>query len=61
MIPKEQLIIDHYYKGEGRNANVGLWDGKVFLTIGYKFRYETLYHEAHWDDPGCFKPLEEII
>lgn len=60
MIKKEELVPSRWYNGKGRNSNVGLWDGKVFLTIGYKFKYETIYHEGHWDEGGCFAPFEEI-
>lgn len=59
-IEKDQLTIGKWYAGVGRNSNVGLWDGKVFITVGYKFGMDTTYHEPHWDDEGPFQPFDLI-
>lgn len=59
-IVKDQLAVDSWYSGVGRNNNVALWDGECFLTIGYKFKFPTVYQERHWDDDGPFQPFHKI-
>lgn len=59
-ITKDQLTIGKWYAGVGRNNYVGLWNGKLFITVGYKFGNDVTYHEQHWDDGGPFQPFNLI-
>ena len=60
MIPKEHLKLFSWYKGEGRNGNVGLWDGKHFYIFGRYYASVRPYFEAHHGDGGTFKPFKKI-
>lgn len=60
MLQKFDLLVGHWYKGKGRNSNVALWTGDVFLTFGSKFGHYVEKQESHWDDGGPFAPHEEI-
>jgi hypothetical protein len=58
VLPKESLVPGRWYVGRGRNANVALWDGEIFLTIADKGGEAVIkgepYYEAAW---GCFQPF----
>ena len=62
MIKIKDLEIGKAYKGEGRNFDIGIWTGKGFLGLRYKFGWMQDV-EQHWDaDPhyGTFKPEYEM-
>lgn len=57
-MPLEELIVGRYYVGRGRHANVGLWNGRFFLTIGEKFGRDVVMQEPYYtEDAGCFQPF----
>ncbi len=57
-IPREELLLDRWYVGRGRNANVGLWDGKYFLTIGEKCGRMVVRKETYYEtEAGAFQPF----
>ena len=57
-IPREELLLDRWYVGRGRNANVGLWDGKYFLTIGEKCGRMVVRKETYYaTEAGAFQPF----
>lgn len=61
MIPKKDLIEQHYYAGRGRNAPIGMWTGREFLTLCKKFDEWVIKWEAYWEkESGCFRPLVDI-
>lgn len=63
MIKIEDLVVGQRYKGEGRNFQEAVWDGKAFVGMRYKFGDTYEFPELHWDaDPhhGTFRPLEMI-
>ena len=59
-----------WYVGRGRNNNVALWDGQMFLTIGFEFGIARVKLEPYWfsiRDPnaspenyGTFQPFLEV-
>lgn len=58
-IPKNNLTQWAWYHGEGRNANLGLWDGSAFHTLGRFFNTVKHYSELHWNDAGgTFRPVK---
>ncbi len=58
-ITKKDLIIGKYYYGKCRNADVCMWDGKVFQHMRYKFGYYNDNVNHFEDDNGydLFVPL----
>jgi len=50
VIPKKELIVGAYYKGECRNATEGRWDGKVFRHWRYKFGMWQIDTIPHFED-----------
>ncbi len=60
IIKKKDLKRDHWYSGEGRNANIAIWTGETFLTIGRRFDEYSIKDEGHWDDGKCFRPNKEL-
>lgn len=59
-IPKSELIKGKWYLGRGRNSNIGYWDGKDFLVIGFKFDKATIKWEEYYElqeEKGCFQPF----
>lgn len=57
-IPREELLLDRWYVGRGRNANVGRWDGKCFLTIGEKCGRMVVRKETYYaTEAGAFQPF----
>jgi len=64
-IPKDKLVLNRWYIGRGRNANVALWtkigDRLTFLTIAPKFNQMVIKDEGYYhEDPqcgGCFQPF----
>ena len=75
VIPEDQLLINRFYLGRGRNTNIGFLDefqddGTCFITLSYKFEKPTHKYEDYLDnnnEGGCFQPflllptLEEIL
>ncbi len=60
-IPENRLVKGRYYLGRGRNSNIGYWDGKYFLTIGFKFNESTIKAEGYYKkEGGCFQPFLRI-
>jgi hypothetical protein len=76
MLTVGDLNLGSYYLGRGRNGNVALWDGDVFLVVcsvpqrritddgkivyGPERRAE-MKREGHYDtEYGCFQPFVEI-
>jgi hypothetical protein len=60
-ILEKDLIKGNWYAGRGRNSNVGYWDGKNFLTIGFKFEQPTVKVEGYYrKKEGCFQPFYKI-
>jgi hypothetical protein len=60
-IPLERLAKGRWYIGRGRNGNVGLWDGNVFLVIGEKFGQYVIKLEPYYtEDQGCFQAFLEV-
>ena len=57
-IPRNDLIKGRWYLGRGRNANIGYYDGRNFLTIGFKFDIPVVKHEGYYrKNEGCFQPF----
>lgn len=60
-MPQNELIVGRWYVGRGRNANVGLWNGSVFLTIAEKFGEDVIKSEPYYTDKtGTFQPFALI-
>ena len=49
MIPLNELEIGAAYELEARNVHVGIWDGKEFHGIRYKFGDQFMDSEIHYD------------
>ena len=49
MIPLKELEIGKCYELESRNLNQGVWDGKEFHGIRYKFGDLFMDSEIHYD------------
>lgn len=57
-IPIESLVAGRWYVGRGRHANVGLWNGRYFQTIGEKLGREVVKQEPYYtEEAGCFQPF----
>lgn len=57
-IPRCKLKKNRWYLGRGRNSNVGLWNGKCFLTICKKFNMWVIKYEGYYSKKyGCFQPF----
>lgn len=62
-IPKDKLIKGRKYKCDARNFSEGIWNGKEFEYMRYKFGDRFPDTEYHWDDGppyGTVKPLSLI-
>lgn len=71
-IPLSELQVGRWYVGRGRNANIGLWNGEVFLVIGlcgHPVSWEPrkwvnepcIKHESYLSaESGCFQPFKLI-
>lgn len=61
MINKKDLKKHSWYVGCGRGSNVARWDGATFLwpTMGESGTWGT-DAGRHYEDGGCFRPMEEI-
>lgn len=60
-LPKIELIKGTWYFGRGRNSNIGYWDGKCFLTIGFEFNEPVIKVEKYYGKyKGCFQPFLKI-
>jgi hypothetical protein len=61
LVPLEKLVKGRLYVGRGRNANVGLWEGSVFLVIGNLFDDFVVKREPYFTpESGCFSPFGAI-
>jgi hypothetical protein len=49
MIPLEELEVGAAYELEARNIHIGIWDGKEFHGIRYKFGDRFMDSEIHYD------------
>lgn len=50
-----------WYIGRGRNGNIGLWDGEMFLVIGLIFGHHIIKHEfLYTRGSGTFQPFMKI-
>ncbi|MFH0832087.1 MAG: hypothetical protein V1886_04460 [archaeon] len=57
-IPKTELIKGKWYLGRGRNSNIGYWNGRDFLVIGFNFDNPTIKVEGYYGKKqGCFQPF----
>lgn len=57
-IPKTELIKGKWYLGRGRNSNLGYWDGRDFLVIGFTFHEPRIKAEGYYEEnAGCFQPF----
>jgi len=54
IIPKKDLLKNHYYKGKCRNATVALWNGFEFVHMRYKFGDFRLDSVNHLEDDNGF-------
>lgn len=61
IINKKELKKGRWYLGVGRNSNIGLWDGKTFITLGKYYDYYKMYNEGLYQDGGCFIPIKLIM
>lgn len=71
-IPVNELIVGRYYVGQGRNGNIGRWDGECFLVLaqcGKKVGPGPGDWENYWGvkcepyfqtDGGTFQPFKQI-
>jgi len=60
-LPLAALVPGRYYVGRGRHANVGLWNGDYFQTIGDKMGREVVKQEPYYtEESGCFQPFREL-
>lgn len=60
-IELEKLEIGRYYVGRGRNGDLGLWNGRLFLVIGEKFNRDVIKKEPYYTDGfGCFQPFKVV-
>lgn len=58
-MPRDQLVVGKFYKGEGRFiGNIGLWDGEFFHGFSFKFGH-YMNTTAEYGDRG-FSPREEL-
>lgn len=61
MISLQELTTLTLYRGEGRNFNVALWTGTVFIGPRYKWGEDYLDSEHYYGPAqGTFQPMEEI-
>jgi len=60
-IPKAKLKKDSWYLSRGRNSNIGYWNGKYFLTMGFTFENPRIKSEPYYETrSGCFQPFKII-
>lgn len=71
-IPRSELLVNHWYAGKGRNADIGLWNGEDFLVltqIGVKMGPGRRDWDKHWGvkvepyfeaESGCFQPFKLV-
>ena len=58
VLPKQSLVPGRWYVGRGRNANVALWDGEIFLIIGDEGGEAVIKGEPYYEvECGCFQPF----
>ena len=60
-IPKDELVIGLTYKGNCRNSDIAVWDGKVFWYDRHKFGStfrESINHYENDDGYDVFVPFE---
>lgn len=62
-IPKDQLKVGQWYKGDCRNSRKAKWDGEKFVYERYKWGSTYWDDIDHFDSDTCydvFIPFEEI-
>ena len=60
-IPQDKLVTGRWYAGRGRNANVAVWTGATFLTVGFTFKQGVVKDEGYYGPAeGCFQPFQLI-
>ena len=69
---RDELKAGRWYVGQGRNGNIGLWDGELFLVlaqIGMKIGLGPRDWDTRWgvkmepyfeQDGGCFQPFKVV-
>ena len=69
---RDDLTAGRWYVGQGRNGNMGLWDGELFLVlakVGTKVGPGPRDWETRWgvkmepyfeQDGGCFQPFKVV-
>lgn len=60
MIAKKDLKKNSWYLGSGRGSQVAMWNGKHFVWPDEEWGLPAVQAGAHYDDGGCFAPMEEI-
>lgn len=53
-IPKKDLIVGNFYKGDHRRANVAMWDGTLFVYYRNKFGQTFKDTCNHFEDDDGF-------
>lgn len=48
-VPLEELEVGSAYELHARNISIGVWDGREFHGIRYKFGSSFMDSEIHWD------------
>ena len=62
-IPKSELEVGKSYRGECRNSDVAVWDGRVFWYDRYKFGStfkESINHDEDDDGYDVFVPFKLV-
>ena len=71
-IPRTKLLVNHWYVGKGRNADIGLWNGEDFLVlaqVGVKTGVGPRDWDTRWGvkiepyfeaESGCFQPFKLV-
>jgi len=62
-LKKDKLVFGKTYECCARNFTLGVWNGKSFTYIRYKWGNTFYDEEFHWDDGppyGTVKPIKEV-
>lgn len=60
MIPKKDLKKYGWYLGSGRGSQIALWNGSEFVWPAFEMTAWGCDSGAHYEDGGCFLPMEEL-
>ncbi len=60
IIPKDKLKKWGWYMGPGRGSNIAIWDGQAFQFITQLESGVGINTCSHYDDGGCFAPIEHL-